>query len=55
MSLARRLRVQAARTRGIRIVPENPSPADFPFVPHACDLRPFRCDRCNMHCPLGVR
>lgn len=53
--LARALRVREARTRGIRAVPANPDPAEFPRVSFACDERPKRCDACTVaRCPFDA-
>lgn len=37
----------------VRLVPANPDPAEFPFVPFACDLRPALCGGCTLaSCPF---
>jgi hypothetical protein len=53
--IARGLRVRAAAARGIRAVPVDPDPREFPVIPYACDERPRRCGWCELaECPFAV-
>lgn len=38
---------ERGRAKGIRVVPKNPDPREFPFVPFACDAWPRPCHRCG--------
>jgi hypothetical protein len=40
---------------GIRPVPQNPDPREFPGVPYACDLRPAKCGQCSSGCRYGIQ
>jgi hypothetical protein len=35
-----------AVTPKLRLVPDDPDPREFPFVPNACDMFPRPCHRC---------
>jgi hypothetical protein len=53
--IARSLRVREASARGIRAVPADPDPREFPVIPYACDERPRRCGWCELaECPFAV-
>lgn len=45
-------RTEEAAKKGIRIVPSNPDPKEFPKVWYACEIRPVKCDMCTIKCAL---
>jgi hypothetical protein len=56
--IERALRIRAAAAAGIRIVPKDPDPREFPPVRFACDERPKWCLECcktrSGECPYEV-
>ncbi len=53
----RLFRLREAALAGLRLVPENPDPGEFPRRAFGCDLRPRVCGSCGVgeKCPYGQR